>query len=64
MARNLDIEKPLAVTIERAGQLLGISRSLAYQMAKEGTIPTVKLGERRLVVPVIKLELLLSQGGK
>lgn len=59
MARQ-QIEKPLAVTIEQAGRMLGISRNLAYKMAKEGQIPTVKLGERRLLVPVHKLEELLS----
>lgn len=59
MARQ-QIEKPLAVTIEQAGIMLGISRNLAYKMAKEGQIPTVKLGERRLLVPVNKLEELLS----
>lgn len=53
-------EKPLAVTIEKAGQLLGISRNLAYQLAKAGKIPTVKLGERRLLVPMKDLEKLLK----
>ncbi len=53
-------EKPLAVTIEKAGQLLGISRNLAYQLAKAGKIPTVKLGERRLLVPMKDLEKLLQ----
>ncbi|MBP2639696.1 MAG: DNA-binding protein, excisionase family [Firmicutes bacterium] len=54
------IDKPMAVTIETAGQLLGISRSLSYQMAKEGKLPTIKLGERRLLVPMVGLEKLLS----
>lgn len=53
-------EKPLAVTIEKAGRLLGISRNLAYQMAKEGKIPTIKLGEKRLLVPMVKLEQMLE----
>lgn len=60
MARQ-EMDKPLAVTIEKAGQLLGISRNLAYQMAKEGKIPTVKLGEKRLLVPMVALENLLLQ---
>jgi len=53
-------EKPLAVTIEKAGQLLGISRNLAYQMAREGKIPTVKIGKKRLLVPMIKLKEMLE----
>lgn len=54
------IDKPLAVTIERAGQLLGISRNLAYQMAKSGEIPTIKLGKKRMLVPMVKLEEMLK----
>ena len=53
-------EEPLAITIEKAGQLLGISRNLAYKMAKEGKIPIIKLGKRRLLVPVSKLESVLN----
>ena len=53
-------EEQLAITIEKAGQLLGISRNFAYKMAKEGKIPTIKLGDRRLLVPVSKLESILN----
>jgi len=42
--------KSLTVTVEQAGKLLGISRGLAYQMAREGKIPTIRFG-KRLVVP-------------
>ena len=58
-----EIGKLLAVSIEQAGQMLNISRNLAYQMAKEGKIPTIKLGKRRLLVPVAALEkMLLIEG--
>jgi excisionase family DNA binding protein len=53
------LERPLAVTVEQAGRLLGISRNLAYQLARERKIPTVKLG-RRLLVPIKELEKLLE----
>jgi excisionase family DNA binding protein len=59
MARK-KTEEALAVTIEQAGQMLGISRNLAYKMAQIGEIPTVKLGKRRLLVPIAKLEQLLK----
>lgn len=58
MAKH-EIEKTLAVSIEQAGRMLSISRNLAYQMATEGKIPTVKLGKRRLLVPVAALEKML-----
>ena len=40
--------------------LLGISRDLAYKMARSGELPTVQLG-RRYVVPVPKLLALLGE---
>lgn len=46
--------EPLTLTIEEAGKLLGVSRGLAYQAAREGQIPTIRLG-RRLLVPRARL---------
>jgi excisionase family DNA binding protein len=34
----------LALTIEEAAELLSISRSLAYRWAKDGTLPTIRVG--------------------
>jgi excisionase family DNA binding protein len=42
---------PEVLTVEEAGQVLGLSRWSAYQAAKTGRIPTVKLGKRKVVVP-------------
>ncbi|UKJ63502.1 helix-turn-helix domain-containing protein [Cellulosimicrobium cellulans] len=41
----------LAVSVEEAGDALGLSRSLAYRAANAGEIPSVRIG-RRLLVPV------------
>ncbi len=41
---------PRAYTIEEVAALLGISRGLAYEGARAGTIPAVRVG-RRLLVP-------------
>jgi len=38
------------VSVETAGAALGLGRASAYQAAKRGQIPSIKLG-RRLVVP-------------
>lgn len=46
-------------TIEEAARHLGIGRGLAYQLARQGAIPTLRLG-RRLVVPRLALERMLS----
>ncbi len=40
----------LTVPVPEAGVILGVGRNTAYNMAREGVIPTIRLG-RRLVVP-------------
>jgi excisionase family DNA binding protein len=42
--------EPLLLAIPRVAQLLGISRSRAYVLVQTGVLPTLRLGERRLVV--------------
>jgi excisionase family DNA binding protein len=51
--------EPLTYTVEEAGRLLGIGRGLAYQAARAGELPTVRLG-RRLLVPRAALMALLN----
>ncbi len=46
-------------SIAEAAEHLGISRGLAYEMARQGAIPVLRLG-RRLVVPRVALERFLS----
>jgi excisionase family DNA binding protein len=50
--------QPLTITVEQAGQLLGISRGLAYELVRRGEIPAIRLG-RRLVVPVDAIDAML-----
>ncbi len=54
-------EERVTMTVEEAARLLGISRGLAYEMARQGRLPTLRLG-RRLLVPRARLERLLSEG--
>ncbi len=46
-------------TIEEAAEILGVGRSAAYQAARCGDIPTIRIG-RRLLVPKVALEQLLN----
>lgn len=55
------VRERLTVTVEEAGQMLGVSRAYAYQLAREGHLPVVRLG-RRLVVPMRQLHAMLEQG--
>jgi excisionase family DNA binding protein len=47
--------KRLTMTIPEAGKQLGVGRNQAYQAAKAGQIPTIRIG-KRLLVPVSALE--------
>jgi excisionase family DNA binding protein len=55
-------ESPSVLTIEEAAQLLRIGRNSAYEAARRGQIPTVRIG-RRLLVPRAALERVLEDAG-
>ena len=50
----------LTLTVEEAGELLGISRALAYEMARTGRLPTLRFG-KRIVVPKKAIESMLER---
>ncbi|MDP8928151.1 MAG: helix-turn-helix domain-containing protein [Actinomycetota bacterium] len=45
---------PATLTVEQAGQILGLCRSSAYRAAAKGELPTLRFG-RRLIVPTGRL---------
>ena len=51
----------LTLSVAEAGAMLGISRNLAYELARRGELPgTIKLGQKRLVVSRIIIVRLLQ----
>jgi excisionase family DNA binding protein len=60
--RQDDDRKPerLALSVEEASDLLGISKWLGYEMVAQGILPALRLG-RRLVVPRVALERMLEE---
>jgi excisionase family DNA binding protein len=48
-------------TVVEAAKRLGIGRNQAYEAAKRGEIPTIKIG-KRILVPTAALERMLSGG--
>jgi excisionase family DNA binding protein len=51
------------ITVEQAGQALGICRNAAYAAAGRGEIPVIRIG-RRLLVPKAAFERLLEGAGE
>lgn len=47
------------IKIDEAAAILGISRNGAYNAAKDGSLPTIRIG-KRLLVPVAALDRLLG----
>ena len=50
----------LTLTLTETAWLLGISRGLAYEMVKNGEIPSVRFG-KRVLAPCRALEKLLEE---
>jgi len=54
-------EEPLCISIPAAAKLLGISRATAYSMARLGQLPIIRCGQRRMLVPMLRLRKMLEQ---
>lgn len=51
----------LAVSVSEAAKMLGINRSAAYDAVYKGNIPSVRLVERRILIPMAGLKKLIHQ---
>lgn len=56
---NREHNECLTYSIIEAAKVLGISKTLAYEAAERGEIPSIKIGARR-VVPIAALEAFLN----
>jgi hypothetical protein len=54
-----DPETEPVVSVERAGQVLGLSRGSAYEAVRRGEIPSLRFN-RRVVVPTARLLAMLG----
>ena len=48
------------ITITEVAKLLGIGRNQAYEAARRGEIPVIKIG-KRMLVPLVALERMLQE---
>jgi hypothetical protein len=55
-----DIKEQPTVSIEEAGQIVGWGRSAAYEAARNGTLRTITISQRRKRVPTAALYRLLE----
>jgi excisionase family DNA binding protein len=53
-------KRAATVTVEQAAEILGVSRSLAYEAVRNGRIPSLRIG-RRWLIPRQALERLLVE---
>lgn len=58
----MNIERK-TISVEQAGRILGVSRITAFRLAREGTIPTIRVGVRKKVVPMAAFEKMLANAG-
>ena len=56
-------DEPVVFTIDQAAKMLSIGRSTAYEGARTGDLPTIRIG-RRLLVPRAALLRLLEEAGQ
>ena len=55
--------EPLVLSVAEAARVLGLSRGTAYQLVKEGVVPSVRFGRRLLVPRRALLALLEKESG-
>lgn len=53
------LQDPAAISVEKASQMLGVCLRTGYAWAKNGTLPTVRVGGR-VLVPTHRLKALLD----
>lgn len=51
-------DRPLTLKIEQVARRLGIGKNQAYEAARKGEIPSIRIG-RRILVPVVAFEEML-----
>jgi excisionase family DNA binding protein len=58
MERGMNDQQRLTISVPEAGKRLGIGRNQAYEAARHGEIPSIRVG-KRLLVPIAAFERLL-----
>ena len=59
--RYATIDRRWCLTVPEAAEMLTISRNYAYQLVKEGKLPSIRFG-KRILIPRVALEKKLEKG--
>jgi len=54
------IEKRLCIKVPEAAEMLGISRNFAYQLVREGKLPSIRFG-KRILIPRAALDKMMEK---
>lgn len=58
-----DVRSRATISVPEAGEVLGIGREAAYNAARRGELPTLRLGRRLLVPTQALLDMLATVAG-
>ena len=61
LPRHDVIEERLCLTVPEVAKKLGLSRNFTYELVKRGELPSIRLGEKRILIPKIALEKRLEE---
>ncbi len=56
-------EEPTVLTPNEVAQILRINKNLVYELLRSKQIPSIKLGNRKIVIPRKALDKLLEEAG-
>lgn len=54
----------LVMSVEEAGDALGISRATAYMLVNTGRLPSIRISDRRIIIPRKAIDELLASAIK
>jgi excisionase family DNA binding protein len=59
---SLTTDRPLTCSVPEAGRMLGLGRCSAYEAARKGELPVIRIG-KLLRVPITAIERMVEQAG-
>ena len=61
---KVEPDDTLCISVTTAARMLGVSRNTGYEMVRLGQLPTIRCGQRRLVVPKAALMKMLQEANQ